>query len=193
MKRNRIWNIAAVAALTAGVLVAGSAVAGDYGAKKSAKASATKDGKEKAGKSLYSVAKEAGDFQTLLAAVDAAGLKSALDKEGPYTVFAPTDEAFAKLPEGTVESLLKDKAALKNILLYHVVAGTVPSKDAVALAGKEVKMANGEKAKIQAGDKKKGVGLMIDSANIVAVDVSANNGVIHVIDTVILPPANSAD
>ena len=121
-------------------------------------------------------------FSTLVAAVKAAGLVDVLKGNGPFTVFAPTDEAFAKLPAGTLESLLKpeNKKQLANILTYHVVSGKVMSKDVKSGA---VKMVNGQTAKLKANKK----GVKINNAKVVKVDILTSNGVIHVIDTVILP------
>ena len=125
----------------------------------------------------------AGSFSTLVAAVQAAGLVDALKGDGPFTVFAPTDEAFAALPEGTVETLLKpeNKEQLVNILTYHVLSGKVMSGD---IAGKTIdaKMLNGSTAKVDAT-----MGVKIDGANVVSADIETSNGVIHVIDAVILP------
>ncbi len=125
----------------------------------------------------------AGSFTTLVAAVQAAGLVDTLKGEGPFTVFAPTDEAFAALPAGTVESLLlpENKDQLVSILTYHVVPGKVMSGD---IAGKqmEVTTVQGSMANIDATS-----GVMIDGANVVTADIEASNGVIHVIDAVILP------
>ena len=129
---------------------------------------------------IYDTAKAAG-FKTLVAAVDAAGLSETLQGEGPFTVFAPTDEAFAKLPEGTLEKLLADKKALKDILLYHVVSGKVMAEDVVKL--KEAKTVGGAMVQIKAKD-----GVMLNNANVVKTDIITSNGVIHVIDTVLLPP-----
>lgn len=134
-------------------------------------------------KNIVETAVAAGSFKTLVAAVQAAGLVETLQGAGPFTVFAPTDEAFAKLPAGTVEALLKDPAALKQILLYHVVAGKVMAADAVKLT--EAKTVQGSLAKISV----MGGTAMIDKAHIVKTDIVASNGVIHVIDAVILPPA----
>ncbi len=128
----------------------------------------------------------AGQFKTLVAAVQAAGLVEALQGAGPFTVFAPTDAAFAKLPAGTVEGLLKDPKALANILLYHVVPGEV--KAAAVTDGLTAKTLQGANVNFKVGGGK----VMINDANIVATDVMASNGVIHVIDAVILPPAASA-
>jgi len=132
-------------------------------------------------KDIVDTAVAAGGFETLVAAVQAAGLEDVLRGEGPFTVFAPTDEAFAKLPAGTVESLLKDKEKLASILTYHVVAGEVLAKDVVKL--KSAKTVNGQSAKVSVMDGK----VMIDNAHVVTTDIRTKNGVIHVIDTVILP------
>jgi len=128
----------------------------------------------------------AGQFKTLVAAVQAAGLVEALQGKGPFTVFAPTDAAFAKLPAGTVEGLLKDPKALGNILLYHVIPGEV--KAASVTNGLSAKTLQGSPVNFTVSDGK----AMINGANIVATDVMASNGVIHVIDSVILPPAGAA-
>ena len=131
---------------------------------------------------IVDVAASNKSFSTLVAAVKAAGLVETLKGEGPYTVFAPTDEAFAKLPKGTLESLLKpeNKQKLVAILTYHVVPGKVMAKD--VKSGK-VKTASGSSFKMKVSKK----GVWVDNAKIVATDVKADNGVIHVIDTVILP------
>lgn len=125
----------------------------------------------------------AGQFKTLVAAVQAAGLVEALQGAGPFTVFAPTDAAFAKLPAGTVEALLKDPKALGDILLYHVLPGEV--KASAVADGLVAKTLQGSTVAFKVMDGK----AMINGANIVATDVLASNGVIHVIDSVILPPA----
>ncbi len=130
---------------------------------------------------IVETAASAGSFNTLVAAVKAAGLVETLKGEGPFTVFAPTDEAFAKLPKGTVEALLNDKAKLTSILTYHVVAGKVMAADVVKLS--EAKTVNGQSAKVVVGKD----GVMIDNAKVVKTDIATSNGVIHVIDTVILP------
>ena len=134
------------------------------------------------------VAASAGSFNTLLAAVGAAGLADVLSSEGPFTVFAPTDAAFAALPAGTVENLLKpeNKADLAAILTYHVVPGRVYADQ--ALAAKSAKTVQGEKVNIAVKSGKP----MVENANIVATDIDASNGVIHVIDAVILPPSLNA-
>ena len=126
---------------------------------------------------------QAGHFNTLIAAVKAAGLVDALKGPGPFTVFAPTDEAFAKLPAGTLENLLKpeNKEQLKKILMYHVVAGKVMAKDVVKLHSANT--LEGGNLAIKAGDG----GVMIGKARAIKTDIAASNGVIHVIDTVLLP------
>jgi transforming growth factor-beta-induced protein len=126
----------------------------------------------------------AGQFGTLVAAVKAADLVDTLKGPGPFTVFAPTDEAFKKLPAGTVESLLKpeNKAKLQAVLKYHVVSGKVMAADAVKLTS--AKTVQGAEAKITVN----GSSVKIDNANIVKTDIGCSNGVIHVIDAVILPP-----
>ena len=132
-------------------------------------------------KDIVDTAVAAGSFKTLAAALQAAGLVETLKGKGPFTVFAPTDEAFAKLPAGTVEALLKDKEKLTKILLYHVVSGNVMAKDVVKL--KTAKTVQGSSVKITVKDGK----VMVDNANVVKTDIAASNGVIHVIDSVILP------
>jgi uncharacterized surface protein with fasciclin (FAS1) repeats len=125
----------------------------------------------------------AGQFNTLVAAVKAAGLVDALKGPGPFTVFAPTDAAFAKLPPGTLENLLKpeNKEQLRKILTYHVVAGEVMAKDVMKLDS--AKTLEGANLTIHAG---KG-GVMVNNAHVTKTDIAASNGVIHVIDTVLLP------
>ena len=132
-------------------------------------------------KDIVTVAVEAGSFTTLAKALSAAGLIDALKGKGPFTVFAPTDAAFAKLPEGTLENLLKDKEALKNILLYHVVKGKVTAADVVKL--KDAKTLSGKKVMITVTDGN----VMINESNVSSVDIAAANGVIHVIDEVLIP------
>ena len=136
-------------------------------------------------KDIVDTAVAAGSFKTLAAALKAAGLIETLKGKGPFTVFAPTDEAFAKLPAGTVENLLKpeNKAQLTAILTYHVVPGAVMASQVVTL--KEAKTVNGQSVKISAT----GGTVMVDKAKVVKTDIKASNGVIHVIDTVMLPAA----
>jgi len=132
-------------------------------------------------KDIVDTAVEAGTFTTLVAAVQAAGLVETLKGEGPFTVFAPTDDAFAALPEGTVEGLLKDIPTLTKILTYHVVAGKVMSTDlsdgmmAATVEGSEITIGTMD-------------GVKINDATVVTADIEASNGVIHVIDSVIMPP-----
>lgn len=133
---------------------------------------------------IVDVASAAGTFETLLAAAQAAGLAETLQSEGPFTVFAPTDDAFAALPEGTVESLLADPDALADILLYHVVSGKVFAADVVGLTSATT-VQGADVAITVEGDSVK-----VNDANVVATDIEASNGVIHVIDAVILPPAS---
>ena len=161
-----IMNLAAAAALAVGI-AASSTMA------------------RAAEKDIVDTAVSAGQFKTLAAALGAAGLVDTLKAAGPFTVFAPTDAAFAKLPAGTVENLLKpeNKDQLTAILTYHVVAGKVMAADVVKLS--EAKTVNGASVKIAVnGDK-----VMVNDATVSAADVAASNGVIHVIDTVLLPPA----
>jgi uncharacterized surface protein with fasciclin (FAS1) repeats len=134
-------------------------------------------------KDIVETAVAAGSFETLVAAVKAAGLVETLQGEGPFTVFAPTDEAFAKLPAGTVESLLKpeNRDKLVAILTYHVVPGRLMASDVVSQS--YLKTVQGQKVKISAKDGK----AMVDDAVILKTDIGTSNGVIHVIDSVILP------
>ena len=138
-------------------------------------------GSKQTEKDIVDTAVEAGSFSTLVAAVKAANLVDTLKGEGPFTVFAPTDAAFAKLPEGTVEALLKDKEKLTAILTYHVVPGKVMSEDVAGLS--EAKTANGASLSIKAENG----AVMVDDAKVVQVDIPCSNGVIHVIDTVVIP------
>lgn len=172
--------VVALSALSAGTAIAqcGSSCSGTtaHAANNVAVASAS------AQKDIVDTAVAAGSFNTLAAALKAADLVDVLKGHTEYTVFAPTDEAFAKLPAGTVETLLKpgNKDLLRSILLYHVVEGEVMAEGVVKLT--DVTTVNGQRADIGTTD-----GVTIDGANIVATDVDASNGVIHVIDTVIMP------
>lgn len=134
---------------------------------------------------IVDTAVKAGSFQTLVAAVQAAGLVDVLKGDGPFTVFAPTDEAFAALPEGTVESLLKpeNRDQLVAILTYHVVPGRVAAADVVKLH--EAKTVQGQSVAIHVTDGT----VKVDEATVVTTDIEASNGIIHVIDRVILPAA----
>jgi uncharacterized surface protein with fasciclin (FAS1) repeats len=135
------------------------------------------------GRDVVDTAVAAGQFKTLAAALKAAGLVDTLKGAGPFTVFAPTDEAFAKLPKGTVEELLKpeNKAKLTAILTYHVVAGKVMAADVVKV--KDAKTVQGGSIKVNAAGGK----VMVDGASVVKTDIAASNGVIHVVDTVLMP------
>ncbi|MBL0943825.1 MAG: fasciclin domain-containing protein [Hydrogenophaga sp.] len=130
-------------------------------------------------KDIVDTAVSAGSFKTLVTAVQAAGLVDTLKGPGPFTVFAPSDEAFAKIPKDQLDALLKDKAKLTAVLTYHVVPGKVMAKD--VKAGKVKTVQGGEITVGTSG------GVTVDNAKVVATDVAASNGVIHVIDTVIMP------
>jgi uncharacterized surface protein with fasciclin (FAS1) repeats len=136
---------------------------------------------KEASSDIVAVASSAGSFNTLLAAAKAAGLVDTLQSDGPFTVFAPTDDAFAKLPDGTVESLLANPDKLKQILLYHVVPGKVTAAEVVKLS--KATSAQGSDIEIAVN----GGSVKVDNANVIKTDVMASNGVIHVIDAVILP------
>ena len=153
------------------ILAAAIGLAGSFGA-------------QAAEKDIVDTAIAAGQFQTLAAALEAAGLVATLKGEGPFTVFAPTDEAFAKLPSGTVESLLKEenKDQLTAILTYHVVPGKVMAADVAEID--EAQTVNGKMIDIEVD----GSSVKVNDATVTAADIAAANGVIHVIDTVILPP-----
>jgi len=139
------------------------------------------DASKAAASDIVGVVSSAGSFNTLVAAVKAAGLVETLQSDGPFTVFAPTDEAFAKLPAGTVDNLLANPDELKKILLYHVVPGKVTAAEVVKLS--EATTAEGSKVEIAVNDGS----VTIDDAKVVKADVMASNGVIHVIDSVIIP------
>jgi uncharacterized surface protein with fasciclin (FAS1) repeats len=159
---------AVLAAFAVGVLILGTSVlsrAGD-------KAAASGD--------IVDTAVAAGQFQTLVTAVQAAGLVETLKGEGPFTVFAPTDAAFAKLPSGELDALLKDKEALAEVLTYHVVPGRLMAADVLKL--RSATTVQGQTVDIDTTD-----GVRIDGAKVVTTDIETTNGVIHVIDTVILP------
>jgi len=174
MKMNRILIVAALAA--AGTLTP-SVFAGECSHSKQASAA-----KCTASKDIVAVAVGAENFTTLVAALKAAGLVETLQGDGPFTVFAPTDEAFAKLPKGTVESLLKpeNKEKLVAILTYHVVSGKVMAADVKTMKAKTV---NGQSLDVKVTEG----AVTVDNAKVVKTDVAASNGVIHVIDTVVLP------
>lgn len=131
-------------------------------------------------KDIVDTAVSAGNFQTLVTAVKAAGLVDTLKGDGPYTLFAPTDEAFAKLPEGDLKALLADKAALVRVLTYHVVPGKVMAADIVKLDSAQT--VEGGMIKVASSG-----GVKVNNANVVQTDIETSNGVIHAIDTVIMP------
>ncbi|MCX6747568.1 MAG: fasciclin domain-containing protein [Candidatus Nomurabacteria bacterium] len=131
-------------------------------------------------KNIVETAVEAGSFKTLVAAVQAAGLVETLSGAGPFTVFAPTDDAFAKIPKETLDAVLADKDNLTAILTYHVVAGKVMASDVMGL--NSAKTVQGGEVKIDTEN-----GVMINNANVVKADIECTNGVIHVIDTVLMP------
>ncbi|MBN2430015.1 MAG: fasciclin domain-containing protein [Acidobacteria bacterium] len=150
-----------------GILLAAFAIAGGYSKSDAA--------------SIPETAIQAGQFNTLVTALKAADLVETLAGEGPFTVFAPTDEAFAKLPAGTVEGLLQDKDKLTAILTYHVVPGKVLAADVVNLSS--AKTVNGASLSIRVRDGK----VFVDNAQVIKTDILCSNGVIHVIDSVVLP------
>jgi uncharacterized surface protein with fasciclin (FAS1) repeats len=161
-----------------GVLLAVLAVAGATGSARAAVNEPLKPA------DIVDTAVGAGQFKTLAAALEAAGLIEALKGAGPFTVFAPTDEAFAKLPAGTVESLLRpeNKEKLKAILLYHVVSGNVPASKVLKLNGRSVKTLQGSSIKVRTRH-----GVRVDNAKVTQTDIKTSNGVIHVIDSVLMP------
>lgn len=176
--------LVAVVMLAPGVALAGGQNCGSKAAKsaKPSQHASIRTVGYSAEKDIVDTAVSAGTFNTLVAAVKAAGLVETLKGDGPFTVFAPTDEAFAKLPKGTVESLLKpeNRDKLVKILTYHVVSGEVLAKDVVNLTS--AKTVQGGSVKISAKN-----GVMVNDAKVVATDVMTSNGVIHVIDTVLMP------
>jgi transforming growth factor-beta-induced protein len=178
----RTIKLTAITALTLGLGIFATAYADNCGTqnKNANKASAM----EKSQMDIVETAVAAESFNTLVAAVKAAGLVEALKGEGPFTVLAPTDEAFARLPQGTVENLLKDKEKLAAILTYHVIPGEVMAADVMKLDKAET--LQGQSVTVT----KKDGAVMIDNANVVKTDIVCSNGVIHVIDHVILPGDN---
>ena len=140
-------------------------------------------------KNIVEVASSAGSFKTLVAAVKAAGLVETLQGEGPFTVFAPSDAAFAKVPKATLDALLADKAALRSVLTIHVVPGRVVAGDIVKANGAMPTTVNGQPVDIKVRSGK----VYVNGAQVVTADVPATNGVIHVIDTVLLPASAPAD
>ena len=176
--RSFILSLIALSALAIGA--ANSSHAGDCGGGHAAAPASEKS-------DIVATAIGAGSFNTLVAAVKEADLVSTLQGDGPFTVFAPSDEAFAKLPAGTVENLLADKEALKRVLTYHVVSGRVAAADVVNLDFAPT--VQGQSARIQVRDGN----VFVDDAKVVATDVEASNGIIHVIDTVLMPRKDIVD
>ena len=162
MKKLQVWGILVLFVALGSVVSAGPSVISEE-------------------KNIVETAVAAGSFGTLVTAVKAAGLVETLSGPGPFTVFAPTDEAFAKLPPGTIDALLKDIPKLTAVLTYHVVAGKVMASDVVKLSS--AKTVNGKSVSI----KVMGGTVMIDNAKVIKTDIICKNGVIHVIDAVILP------
>ncbi len=172
-----------LSALVIGTALVGCAAEGSNTEAKSPQTTSTDvSSAPKATKDIVDTAIAAGKFNTLVAAVKAAGLVDTLKSPGPFTVFAPTDDAFAKLPAGTVDALLKDKAKLTAILTYHVVSGNVPASQAMTMSS--AKTVEGKDLAI----KTSGGTVMINDAKVIMADVQATNGVIHAIDTVLVPP-----
>ena len=168
MRRNRLVALSCAGMMGCAAMMVGALASG-------AQAQQTKQGKD-----IVETAMAAGSFETLVTAIKAAGLVEALKGEGPFTVFAPTDEAFKKLPSGTVEKLLQDKEKLQQILKYHVVPGKVTAAQVVKLDS--AKTLQGKTVEIDGKD-----GVKVNQAKVVKADVMASNGVIHVIDTVLIP------
>jgi len=155
--------------LTAGLLANASALAHNHG-----------DHADKPEADIVETAREAGQFNTLLAAVKEAGLEETLKGDGPFTVFAPTDDAFDKIPEADLKALLADKEKLTDVLTYHVVSGKVMAEDVAGMSSAAT--VQGESLSIDTSN-----GVKVDNATVVKADVKASNGVIHVIDTVLMP------
>lgn len=172
---NRVSTLIAASSL---LLLTALATAGDKKAHTGAALT-----KNAAQQDIVATAINAGSFNTLVSAVQAAGLVETLQGPGPFTVFAPNDAAFAKLPKGTLETLLADKDKLASVLTYHVVSGKVTAADALKLGGKDAATVNGQSFKVTVKDGT----VMVDNATVIATDIQCSNGIIHVIDTVILP------
>ena len=188
----RILPLAAVLAIALTTSACGNDDTGAAAAPATTSATATPSpspSESMAGSDIVDTAVAAGDFTTLAAALEAAGLVETLKGEGPFTVFAPTDAAFAKLPAGTVETLLKDpKGDLTQILTYHVVPGKVLAADVVKLDGQKVTTVQGADLTVGVdGDKVSLTDAAGNTVNVTATDIEASNGVIHVIDGVLMP------
>lgn len=174
-------RLTAVSALLLGACSSSSSGGGDGMKEKASMAASQPAGMAK---NIVAVAKDAKAFNTLVTALNAAGLTETLSSGGPFTVFAPTDEAFAALPAGTLQSLLKpeNKAQLQNVLKYHVVSGQVMAEEVVGLSSAESLLGASLPIQTEGGQ------VMVGNATVVQTDVEASNGVIHVIDQVLLPP-----
>ena len=183
MIRPTFRNVAAVAAL----FLTQACASAQTGSPETGSQETVAERKAPAG-TIAEIAAEAGTFTTLTAALDAAGLVETLNGPGPFTVFAPNDSAFAKLPAGTVEGLLADAPQLTSVLTYHVVSGTVMASDIVKSNGAQPATVNGQKVDVVVRD-----GMVyVNGARVVTADIVASNGVIHVVDAVLLPPADAA-
>jgi uncharacterized surface protein with fasciclin (FAS1) repeats len=185
MKRLTILLVPALALAVAGCSSSAATPSSDVATPEPPAAATPEPSEAATAKDIVATAMEAGTFSTLLTAATAAGLVETLQGEGPFTVFAPTDEAFAKLPDGTLEGLLADPEALKQVLLYHVVSGKVTADQVVGLTSAD--SVEGSPIAIAIKD---GTVVLNDSAEVVTTDVMASNGVIHVIDSVLLPPTD---
>jgi uncharacterized surface protein with fasciclin (FAS1) repeats len=174
MKRSTFNTVAAMAALIVSPALA--------------KAQTSAAAENVTGKTIVQVAIESGKFNTLVGALKAAGLVETLEGPGPFTVFAPSDDAFAKLPAGTIQALVADRERLTAILTYHVVAGKVMSADIVKANGAMPKTVNGQTVDVVV----RGGTVYVNRAKVVSADIVASNGVIHVIDTVLMPKAATA-
>jgi uncharacterized surface protein with fasciclin (FAS1) repeats len=168
-------------ALAAAIAATPAALEGQAPYPKEKKAMSTMNATQAPGMDIVETAVAAGSFNTLATALKSAGLVDALKGKGPFTVFAPTDAAFAKLPKGTVEALLQDKEKLTAILTYHVVSGEVPASQVVKMTSAGT--LNGQNVRIMVKEGK----VMVNNATVTQADVEASNGIIHVIDTVLLP------
>ncbi|UAW98305.1 fasciclin domain-containing protein [Halopseudomonas nanhaiensis] len=170
VQRIAAFNSTVLASLfAAGLMVSAPAMAHNHG-----------EHADKPDADIIETAREAGQFDTLLTAVKEAGLEETLKGAGPFTVFAPTDEAFEKIPDSDLEALLADKEKLTDVLTYHVVSGKVMAEDVAGMSSAPT--VQGESLSIDASD-----GVKVDDAKVVKADVKASNGVIHVIDTVLMP------
>jgi len=187
----RTLSVVAAITLSLGLAACGSDDSTDEAtpAETSSSAPATTEATEEAAADIVDTAVAAGDFTTLAAALEAAGLVETLKGDGPFTVFAPTDDAFAALPEGTVDTLLEDpQGDLTDILTYHVVSGKVMAADVAGLDGQEVETLQGATFTVNVdGDNVTLTDAAGNTVNVTQTDIEASNGVIHVIDAVLMP------